>query len=79
MPVFRYQCRKCGAVESRLVARFDEEVACRACGGETEKLPSVFAAPPSSPASKCGMADTCPSAGGHTCGCGCGCGGHHHG
>lgn len=77
MPVFRYKCVKCGEVASRLVSQYDAQVFCLKCGGDTEKLPSVFAAPPSSPASQCSMADSCPSAGG--CGCGGGCCGHHHG
>lgn len=76
MPIYEYQCSKCGAVFEKLVVSASAPMKCDKCNGKAERQLSVFAAPPSSPASSCKRADSCPSAGGHTCGGGCGCGGH---
>lgn len=75
MPIYEYQCRRCGAVTEVLVRTPDAggAVPCRACGGtETEKIFSAaavltHAGPPC--AEKCGRMD----AGGRDMPCGTRC------
>jgi len=57
MPIFEYECRKCGRLFEELVTGSTQEVCCPACGSvDIEKLFSAFAR-------KCGG---CGSSGGHT-------------
>ncbi|MBR0458313.1 MAG: zinc ribbon domain-containing protein [Victivallales bacterium] len=82
MPIYEYQCEKCGHRFSHLHRRLGEAApACPKCGGEVKKLFSSFAASASSGGDGCPQAESCPMSGGHShgagCGCGC-CGGHHH-
>ena len=74
MPIYEYECQKCGKVFSHLHRRLNEAApVCPECGGETKKKFSSFSAKVASPG--CAHADACPAAGGHTCCPGC-C--HHH-
>ena len=41
MPVYEYQCKKCGEAFEKLV-KLDEEVKCPECGGEVVKQISTF-------------------------------------
>jgi len=44
MPIFEYQCRKCGAKFEKLVSSADANATCKECGStRVEKLLSVFA------------------------------------
>jgi putative FmdB family regulatory protein len=44
MPIFEYQCRKCGAKFEKVVSSAENAPTCRECGSaRVEKLPSVFA------------------------------------
>jgi len=64
MPIFEYQCRKCGARFEKLVSSADAAATCKKCGSaRVEKLLSVFAvvgggrsnaAPESGPCGACG-------------------------
>jgi putative FmdB family regulatory protein len=57
MPIFEYECRKCGRLFEELVTGSTQEVCCPACGSDDiEKLFSAFAR-------KC---EGCGSSGGHT-------------
>jgi len=76
MPIYEYQCPKCGGRFEKIVASSLTPVKCEKCKVAAERQLSVFAAPPASAASACKRNNDCPSAGGHTCGGGCGCGGH---
>lgn len=76
MPIYEYHCHKCNVNFEKLVSSAAATVICEKCNGKVERQLSVFAAPPSSPASSCKMSEACPSAGGHSCGNSC-CGGHH--
>ncbi len=70
MPIFRYQCARCGAEFKCLVAHFDSAVRCEACDSDdVKKLPSAFAAVTPSPASGCAQNESCPAA--HCCNGGC--------
>jgi len=74
MPIFRYQCKKCGSNFEVLLPRFDATAACPECGStELEKAPNLIGGINSSP-SGCGAAKDCPAA--HTCNGGCCC--HKH-
>lgn len=79
MPIFRYLCKQCGTVTTKLVPRYDTPVPCDACGSaDTVKQPSAIAVASSAASSApCGHAHECAAAS-PGCGCGCGCG-HHHG
>ena len=64
MPIFEYQCRKCGAKFEKLVSSADVTATCKECGSaRVEKLLSVFAvvggsrssaAPEAGPCGACG-------------------------
>jgi putative FmdB family regulatory protein len=57
MPIFEYECGKCGRLFEELVASAAEKVCCPSCGSDNiEKLFSAFA-------KNCG---SCGSSGGHT-------------
>ncbi|MFB3924336.1 MAG: zinc ribbon domain-containing protein [Terriglobia bacterium] len=44
MPIFEYQCRKCGSRFERVVTSADAPTTCKECGSaRVEKLLSVFA------------------------------------
>jgi len=44
MPIFEYQCRKCGARFEKLVSSAEATATCKQCGSaRVEKLLSVFA------------------------------------
>lgn len=44
MPIFEYQCRKCGAKFEKLVSSAEATSTCKECGSaRVEKLLSVFA------------------------------------
>ncbi len=59
MPIFEYECGKCGRLFEELVMGPSQEVACPACGStEIEKLISRIAKNPAG----------CSSAGGASCG-----------
>lgn len=54
MPLYEYQCRKCGKQFEKVVSmsEADQKQSCPYCNGKnTEKLLSVFAAKSSSPSS----------------------------
>jgi len=72
MPIYEYECRKCGKHFEKLVPRAGTPVVCEYCGGaEVEKQFSVFAAASAEP--QCGHRDECAQ-GGHCChGGNCGC------
>jgi len=74
MPIYEYQCSKCGAEFSHLHRRLNEAApACPECGGaEVRRKFSSFSAKVSSGA--CPNVDSCPASG-HQCCPGC-C--HHH-
>lgn len=65
MPIFEYQCRKCGARFEKLVSSADAAATCKECGSaRVEKLLPVFAvvgggrstaAPESGPCGACGV------------------------
>ena len=63
MPLFEYECKKCGN-KFELLIRGSETPRCPACGGEqVEKCLSVFAVSvKSSPAPAGGACATCPHA-----------------
>ncbi|HVP36314.1 MAG TPA: zinc ribbon domain-containing protein [Terriglobales bacterium] len=42
MPIFEYICRKCKRRFEVLVSNKREEIACPSCGGEGERIFSVF-------------------------------------
>ena len=78
MPVFEYECRKCGARFEALVRSASQAVLCEKCGApDPVRKVSRFAPASSSPKNACPAAGSCPSA--ESAG-GCGCGGccHHH-
>lgn len=77
MPIFEYQCGKCGAEFEQLVPKADAKVHCGKCGSDNvKKKLSTFAASVSSPKS-CPAMSSCPAAsGGCAHGGGCCCGGH---
>ncbi len=78
MPIYEYECRKCGKRFEKLVPRAGTPVACEACGSaDVQKQFSVFAA--TAPANTaCGGREHCPAAAPGGCGCGGGCCHHHH-
>jgi putative FmdB family regulatory protein len=43
MPIFEYNCKKCGYKFDRMVFRADNEVKCPICQSRVEKLFSSFA------------------------------------
>ncbi len=67
MPIFEYRCVKCGKAFEKLVRSQSEKVLCPSCLSTVERQLSVFAAPPSSQASKCASGDSCPTAGTKCC------------
>ncbi|VGO12071.1 hypothetical protein PDESU_00621 [Pontiella desulfatans] len=65
MPIFEYQCKKCGTRYEALVPTADAKAACESCGSrQVEKQLSTFsattAAPTASPCAEmgCGKAGT---------------------
>jgi putative FmdB family regulatory protein len=69
MPIYEYQCPKCGGKTEELVASFSAPAPkCSKCGSKTEKMLSTFAASVSGPDSSSGFdgGGSCPSGG---CGC----------
>ena len=65
MPIFRYHCNKCQADFELLLARFDSEAECPACGSEDlEKAPNLIGGIHSASKSSCAMSSVCPSASG---------------
>ncbi len=69
MPIYEYQCPKCGAKTEELVASFSAPAPkCPKCGVKTEKMLSTFAASVSGSDSFSGgdIGGSCPSGG---CGC----------
>lgn len=74
MPIYEYECRKCGRRFEKLVPRAGTPVVCEHCGSaKVEKQFSVFAAA-SGGKPECGRRDECEH-GGHCChGGSCGCG-----
>ena len=69
MPIYEYECQKCGKVFSHLHRRLNESAPpCPECGGNAKKKFSSFAAKVESPG--CAHAESC-AAGGHTCCPGC--------
>ena len=78
MPIFRYLCKQCGTVTTKLVPRFDTAVACESCGsGDTVKQPSTIAVASSRSSAHCSHASECAAAA-SGCGCAGGCCGHRH-
>ena len=78
MPIYEYQCGKCGKAFERLVRSAGEAASCPECGSaKTARQLSVFAAAVKNavPAS-CPVGTSCPSAG--TSCCGSGTCGHRH-
>ena len=74
MPIYEYECQKCGKVFSHLHRRLNEAApVCPECGGEAKKKFSSFSAKVATPG--CAHAESCPASAGHTCCPGC-C--HHH-
>ncbi len=76
MPIYEYECQKCGKVFSHLHRRLNEAApACPECGDkDVKKKFSSFSAKVQ--ANGCAHADACPAGGGgHQCCPGC-C--HHH-
>ena len=77
MPIFRYQCPKCGSNFELLLARFDSPAACPECGNtELQRAPNLIGGINSNSAGGCRAKDDCPAAGSHVCGGGCCC--HKH-
>ena len=71
MPIYEYECPKCGKVFSHLHRRLNDAApACPECGAsDVKKKFSSFSAKVQT--SGCAHADSCPSAGGHHCCPGC--------
>ncbi|MCC6680547.1 MAG: zinc ribbon domain-containing protein [Phycisphaeraceae bacterium] len=74
MPVYEYQCSKCGHVTEavRTMSAADEALPCEKCGSKTTRQHSIFQAA----AGKSSSSSSLPSGGGGGCGPGCGC--HMH-
>ncbi|MBO4345286.1 MAG: zinc ribbon domain-containing protein [Victivallales bacterium] len=70
MPIYEYECQKCGKVFSHLHRRLNDAApACPECGAsDVKKKFSSFSAKVQT--SGCAHADSCPS-GGHQCCPGC--------
>ena len=82
MPIFEYECKKCGhQFEALLKSASDPAPKCPECNASgAKRLLSRFAAASKTEFGSCKMSKDCMAAaqGGCGCGCGCGCGGHHH-
>jgi putative FmdB family regulatory protein len=80
MPIFEYECKKCGhQFEALLKSASSPAPECPECGASNAKrLLSRFAAASKTEFGFCRMSEDCMAAAKGGCGCGCGCGGHHH-
>ena len=80
MPIFEYECKKCGhqfeALLNSASSPAPEGPECGATGAK--RLLSRFAAASKTEFGSCKMSNDCMAAAQGGCGCGCGCGGHHH-
>ncbi len=76
MPIFEYQCPKCGAEFEEIVNSTEKKIKCLKCGSEkVEKRLSTFAPKSgSSDKSSCPMSHSCCGAANHSCGSGNCCG-----
>lgn len=74
MPIFEYQCKKCGTGFEAIVSNADTKVACESCGSkQVEKQLSTFSPAVAGASSPCadmgcgkagtGCAGSCPSLG----------------
>lgn len=74
MPIFDYECQKCGAVQEIRVPRYDSTPQCPKCGSdEMKKLPALFSAMTAPASNGCPNQSACAEAngGGHHCCGGC--------
>ncbi|MEM4247856.1 MAG: zinc ribbon domain-containing protein [Candidatus Nanoarchaeia archaeon] len=77
MPIFEYECEKCGKVFEKLVSSQKEKISCPSCGSSNAKRQlSVFSATVAG-SPKCELKSACPSAGTSCCSGGT-CGRHSH-
>ncbi len=79
MPIFEYECKKCGhQFEALLKSASSPAPKCPECGASNAKrLLSRFAAASKTEFGSCKMSKDCMAAAAQG-GCGCCCGGHHH-
>lgn len=67
MPLYEYDCAKCGRTVELLVRRADERAACPRCGSRALKRRLSSFAPGRARPDAGGGCDACPSAGGSGC------------
>ena len=80
MPIFEYECKKCGhRFEALLKSASSSAPKCPECNASgAKRLLSRFAPASKTEFGSCKMSKDCMAAAQGGCGCGCGCGHHHH-